>query len=170
MVDGPLALRQLLAGHRITAQICSGVYVAGAPDRGASASRSGTDCPSAARRHRLHLPHVFRQTPSSRALARTRAIGCAHTLKSGTKGNAHANGPQQPFDYRCQVKSRQALSFRPWHPSARLIVKHDADDLAVDHACTTVEDRVSDGCVVDARGPIESRAHDCRARRAHAAV
>ena len=28
-----------------TAQICSGVYVAGAPDRGASASRSATDCP-----------------------------------------------------------------------------------------------------------------------------
>src|SRR5580658_4799803 len=27
----------------ITAQICSGVYVAGAPERGASASRSGTD-------------------------------------------------------------------------------------------------------------------------------
>src|SRR5579864_1331683 len=36
----------------ITAQICSGVYVAGAPDRGASASRSSTDCPSAACRHR----------------------------------------------------------------------------------------------------------------------
>ena len=27
----------------ITAQICSGVYVAGAPERGASASRSDTD-------------------------------------------------------------------------------------------------------------------------------
>src|ERR1700720_3422240 len=27
----------------ITAQICSGVYVAGAPERGASASRSGPD-------------------------------------------------------------------------------------------------------------------------------
>src|SRR6266481_2178597 len=56
----------------ITAQICSGVYVAGAPDRGASASRSGTDCPSAARRHRLRQYRtVFGHTPSSRALART---------------------------------------------------------------------------------------------------
>src|ERR1700751_556055 len=31
-----------------TAQICSAVYVAGAPGRGASASRTGTDTPSAA--------------------------------------------------------------------------------------------------------------------------
>src|SRR3977135_244027 len=62
----------------ITAQICSGVYVAGAPDRGASASRSGTDCPSAARRHRLRQYRtVFGQTPSSRALARTRVPSAA---------------------------------------------------------------------------------------------
>ena len=36
-----------------TAQICSGVNVGGAPDRGASASRSQTDCLSSACRHRL---------------------------------------------------------------------------------------------------------------------
>jgi hypothetical protein len=34
------------------AQICSDVKMAGAPERGASASRSGADCPSAACRHR----------------------------------------------------------------------------------------------------------------------
>src|ERR1700724_4711155 len=44
----------------MTAQICSGVYVAGAPDRGASVSRSGTDCPSAACRPRPRpYPTVF---------------------------------------------------------------------------------------------------------------
>ena len=53
----------------ITAQICSGVYVAGAPDRGASVSRSGTDCPSAACRHRRRQYRtVFGHTSSSRAL------------------------------------------------------------------------------------------------------
>src|SRR5205807_6773078 len=36
----------------ITAQICSGVYVAGAPERGASASRSGTHWAGGACRHR----------------------------------------------------------------------------------------------------------------------
>src|SRR6266852_926335 len=56
----------------ITAQICSGVYVAGAPDRGASVSRSGTNCPSAACRHRLRQYRtVFGHTSSSRALSRT---------------------------------------------------------------------------------------------------
>ena len=54
-----------------TAQICSAVNVAGAPERGASASRLGTDCPSPARRHRLHQYRtVFGHTPTSRALAR----------------------------------------------------------------------------------------------------
>src|SRR5262245_28405766 len=53
------------------AQICSAVKVAGAPDRGASASLSGTACPSAACRHRLRQYRtVLGQTPSSRALAR----------------------------------------------------------------------------------------------------
>src|SRR6516162_263840 len=54
-----------------TAQICSAVYVAGAPDRGASASRSQTECLSSACRHRLRQYRtVFGQTPSSRALFR----------------------------------------------------------------------------------------------------
>ena len=69
----------------ITAQICSGVYVAGAPERGASASRSGTDCPSAACRHRLRQYRtVFGQTPSSRALARTRVPSAACSDHAGT--------------------------------------------------------------------------------------
>ena len=56
----------------ITAQICSGVYVAGAPDRGASASRSGTGSPSVACRHRRRQYRtVLGHTPSSRALSRT---------------------------------------------------------------------------------------------------
>src|SRR5262245_39300516 len=54
------------------AQICSGVNTAGAPERGASARRSGTDCPSAAVRHRVRQYRtVLGQMPSSRALART---------------------------------------------------------------------------------------------------
>src|SRR5271169_5497793 len=56
----------------ITAQICSGVYVAGAPERGASASRSGTDWAGGACRHRpRQYRTVFGHTPSSRALSRT---------------------------------------------------------------------------------------------------
>src|SRR5271169_6088936 len=62
-------LSQVIA---ITAQICSGVYVAGAPERGASQSRSGTDCPSGASRQRLRQYRtVFGHTSSSRALSRT---------------------------------------------------------------------------------------------------
>src|SRR5580693_4457569 len=56
----------------ITAQICSGVYVAGAPERGASASRSGTHWAGCARRQRpRQYRTVFGHTPSSRALSRT---------------------------------------------------------------------------------------------------
>src|SRR5580693_842722 len=56
----------------ITAQICSGVYVAGAPERGASASRSGTDWAGGACRHRpRQYRTVFGHTSSSRALSRT---------------------------------------------------------------------------------------------------
>src|SRR6266849_5150810 len=72
----------------ITAQICSGVYVAGAPGRGASASRSGTDCPSAARRHRLRQYRtVFGHTPSSRALARTRVPSAACRIMRARTAN-----------------------------------------------------------------------------------
>src|ERR1700683_2608806 len=62
-------LSQVIA---ITAQICSGVYVAGAPERGASASRSGTHWAGCARRQRpRQYRTVFGHTPSSRALSRT---------------------------------------------------------------------------------------------------
>src|SRR3974377_2341236 len=56
----------------INAQICSGVYVGGAPDRGASVSRSQTERFSSACRQRLRQCRtVFGQTPSCRALSRT---------------------------------------------------------------------------------------------------
>src|SRR3974377_2427733 len=56
----------------INAQICSGVYVGGAPDRGASVSRSQTERFSSACCQRLrHCRTVFGQTPSCRALSRT---------------------------------------------------------------------------------------------------
>jgi hypothetical protein len=62
-------LSQVIA---ITAQICSGVYVAGAPERGASASRSGTDWAGGACRQRpRQYRTVFGHTSSSRALSRT---------------------------------------------------------------------------------------------------
>jgi hypothetical protein len=64
----------------ITAQICSGVYVEGAPERGASASRSGTDCPSLASRQRLRQSRiVFGHTASSAALSRTPTLSAAYT-------------------------------------------------------------------------------------------
>ncbi|HWN49295.1 MAG TPA: hypothetical protein VNO18_05615, partial [Xanthobacteraceae bacterium] len=59
-------LSQVIA---ITAQICSGVYVAGAPERGAS--HSGTDC-----RRALHASACANTAPSSakrRVPARSRA-------------------------------------------------------------------------------------------------
>ena len=60
----------------ITAQTCSGVNVAGAPERGASAKRSGADCLSGARRHRLRQYRtVFGHTSSSRA-----SLAHIHTL------------------------------------------------------------------------------------------
>src|SRR6266568_4265851 len=70
------------------AQICSGVYVAGAPERCASASRSGTNCLSAASRHRLRQYRtVFGQTPSSRALARTPIPSAACNTMRARKAN-----------------------------------------------------------------------------------
>src|SRR4030081_3228097 len=69
-----------------TAQICSGVYVAGAPDRGASVSRSGTDCPSAACRHRRRQYRtVFGHTSSSRALSRTPTSSAACRIMRARK-------------------------------------------------------------------------------------
>ena len=67
-------LSQVIA---ITAQICSGVYVDGAPERGASASRSGTDCPSVASRQRLRQSRiVFGHTVKfRRALAHADIVG-----------------------------------------------------------------------------------------------
>src|SRR5580700_3353122 len=62
----------------ITAQICSGVYVAGAPARGASQSRSDTACPSLASRQRWRqYQTVFGHTSSSRALSRTPTLSAA---------------------------------------------------------------------------------------------
>ena len=53
------------------AQICSGVNVAGAPERCASASRSGTDWRPPPPASACARPTVSGQTPSSRALTRT---------------------------------------------------------------------------------------------------
>src|SRR5215216_6391478 len=72
----------------ITAQICSAVYVAGAPDRGASASRSRTECRSAAWRHRLRQYRtVLGHVPSSRALARTPIASAACKIMRARKAN-----------------------------------------------------------------------------------
>jgi hypothetical protein len=53
------------------AQICSAVYVGGFPERGASASRSPIDRPSACRHRLRQYRAVFGHTPTSRALSRT---------------------------------------------------------------------------------------------------
>src|SRR3984893_12919291 len=72
----------------ITAQICSGVSVAGAPERGASAIRSGTDCLSAACRHRLRQYRtVFGHTSSSRALSRTPTPSAACRIMRARNAN-----------------------------------------------------------------------------------
>jgi hypothetical protein len=72
----------------INAQICSGVNFAGAPDRGASASRSGTDCTSTACRHRLRQYRtVFGHTQSSRALSRTPTPAAACRIRRARRAN-----------------------------------------------------------------------------------
>jgi hypothetical protein len=72
----------------IKAQICSGVYTAGAPDRGASDSRSGTDRSSAASRQRLRQYRtVFGHTPSSRPLSRTRTPSAACKMMRARSAN-----------------------------------------------------------------------------------
>src|SRR3974390_1808545 len=74
-----------------TAQICSGVYVGGAPDRGASESRSQTEHLSSACRHRLRQYRtVFGQTPSSRALSRTPTPSAACTIIRARSANCCA--------------------------------------------------------------------------------
>jgi hypothetical protein len=71
-----------------TAQICSGVCVAGAPDRGASAIRSQSECLSSACRHRLRQYRtVFGQTPNSRALLRTAIPSTACTMTRARSAN-----------------------------------------------------------------------------------
>src|ERR1700730_9170439 len=72
----------------ITAQICSGVYVAGAPERGASASRSGTDWAGGACRHRpRQYRTVFGHTSSSRALSRTPTASAACNIMRARRAN-----------------------------------------------------------------------------------
>jgi len=64
------------------AQICSAVYVAGFPERGASASRSAIDRPLAPCRHRLRQYRaVFGQMPTSRALSRTPTPSAAWRIR-----------------------------------------------------------------------------------------
>ena len=58
-----------------TAQICSGMKTAGAPERGKSPSRSVAGCPSAACRHRFRqyrtvFGHTLARTPTSPAACR----------------------------------------------------------------------------------------------------
>src|ERR1700732_3666744 len=72
----------------ITAQICSGVYVAGAPARGASQSRSDTACPSLASRQRWRQYRtVFGHTSSSRALSRTPILSAACKIMRARNAN-----------------------------------------------------------------------------------
>jgi hypothetical protein len=72
----------------ITAQICSAVYVAGAPERGASASRSGTDWVAGACRHRpRQYRTVFGHTSSSRALSRTPTSSAACNIMRARNAN-----------------------------------------------------------------------------------
>src|SRR5215469_8058681 len=72
----------------ITAQICSGVYVAGAPERGASASRSDTDWAAGACRHRpRQYRTVFGHTSSSRALSRTPILSTACKIMRARNAN-----------------------------------------------------------------------------------
>src|SRR6516165_7371746 len=72
----------------ITAQICSGVYVAGAPERGASASRSDTDWAAGACRHRpRQYRTVFGHTSSSRALSRTPILSAACKIMRARDAN-----------------------------------------------------------------------------------
>src|SRR4030088_2987553 len=70
------------------AQTCSGVYVARAPGRGASTSRSGTDTPTAAVPPRLRQRRtVFGHTSSSSALSRTPTPSAASNMMRARRAN-----------------------------------------------------------------------------------
>jgi len=60
------------------AQICSGVNVAGAPERCTSASCSGTDCLSAASRQRLRQYRIGPDAELACARTHAHAIGRSH--------------------------------------------------------------------------------------------
>jgi hypothetical protein len=89
-----------------TAQICSAVYVAGAPDRGASASRSQTECLSSACRHRLRQYRtVFGPDAKlSCALAHTHALDREYN-DAGTQCQllGRRMGSYQLFQHRAVV-------------------------------------------------------------------
>src|SRR5215471_4894755 len=85
LLAGEVAAAEVIA---ITAQICSGVYVAGAPERGASASRSDTDWAAGACRHRpRQYRTVFGHTSSSRALSRTPILSEACKIMRARNAN-----------------------------------------------------------------------------------
>src|ERR1700735_4886190 len=101
----------------ITAQICSGVYVAGAPERGASASRSGTHWAGCARRQRpRQYRTVFGHTPSSRALSRTPISSTACNIMRART----ANCCEVEWARTTQLDNTHGTGFREllyrWHP------------------------------------------------------
>jgi hypothetical protein len=104
------------------AQICSGVNVAGAPERRTSASRSGTDWPSAASRQRLRQYRtVLGQTLSSFALAHARQRHRPPARRCGRVGQAAAgsNGFGQDIPALRAARAKRSPGRRPvgaWQP------------------------------------------------------
>src|SRR5271170_451349 len=105
-------LSQVIA---ITAQICSGVYVAGAPERGASQSRSGTDCPSGASRQRLR--HTAPSSATRRVPARSRVRRCcrrhAKSCEPATPTVVRSNGLVPALPALQLAQAKQSPDRRP---------------------------------------------------------
>src|SRR6516225_5223556 len=92
----------------ITAQICSGVYVAGAPERGVSASRSDTDWAAGACRHRprqYRTVFATRRVPArsrGRQYCRRHAKSCEPATPTVVRSNGLA--PALPALHGAQAK------------------------------------------------------------------
>jgi FAD binding domain in molybdopterin dehydrogenase len=96
--------------HALSPRMASAVYVAGAPQRGTSESRSGTGWASAACRQRLrHCRTVFGHTPSSPAFSRTPRLSAACNMMRARKLRSRARAHQVlPASHAAQAQQSTA--------------------------------------------------------------
>lgn len=111
----------------INAQICSGVYIGAAPDRGACESRSGIDCGSAASRHRIRQYRTVSATPNSRPLPPTPSAVCKMMRARRASGCGVEWHRTKCSSYsRCSGKmvTDAATNRRISNPPSLLLIRH----------------------------------------------